>query len=43
MCLTNAHKYQANYVTKTKLINEVTVITAHEESKYLTPLLLPSQ
>ena len=43
MCLTNAHTYQANYVTKTKLINEVTVITAHEESKYLTPLLLPSQ
>ena len=43
MCLTNACKYQANYVTKTKLINDVTVISVHEESKYLTPLNLPSQ
>ena len=41
MCLANARKYQVNYVTKTKLINDVTAI--HEESKYLAPLNLPSQ
>ena len=29
MCLTNSRKYQANYVTKTKLINDVTVISVY--------------
>ena len=32
MFLTNTHKYQENYVTKTKLINHVIVISVHEQS-----------
>ena len=35
MCLTNTRKYQANYAMKTKLINDITVISVHEVSKYL--------
>lgn len=34
---------QANYATKSKLINGVFVVSVYEETKYLAPLNLPSQ